>query len=142
MNDAMFSSKRHDYETPLDFFALLNEQYFFDLDVCASSANTKCSNFFSVDDNGLEKEWYGTCWMNPPYGREIGKWVAKAASEAEKGITTVALLPARPDTKWFHQHIYGKHEIQFIKGRLKFVGAPSSAPFPSMLVIFRKEWKQ
>jgi hypothetical protein len=82
--------------------------------------------------------------MNPPYGRTIGKWIARAAQEAENGNITVALLPARTDTKYFHEHIYGKHEVRFVRGRLKFVGAQlsGSAPFPSMIVIFRPPTKQ
>jgi len=74
--------------------------------------------------------------MNPPYGREIGKWVEKAHYEAKRGAKVICLLPARTDTRWFHDHILGKAEVRFIKGRLKFGDGKNSAPFPSMLVIY------
>ena len=77
-------------------------------------------------------------WCNPPYGREIGKWVEKAYNESLKGAMVVMLLPARTDTKWFHDYIYGKAEIRFVRGRLKFGDSKNSAPFPSMVVIFRE----
>lgn len=76
-------------------------------------------------------------WCNPPYGREIGKWVEKAYNESLNGVTVVMLLPARTDTKWFHEFVYGKTEIRFLRGRLKFGDSKNSAPFPSMVVIFR-----
>ena len=78
-----------------------------------------------------------TVWCNPPYGREIGKWVEKAYNESLAGVTVVMLLPARTDTKWFHDYIYGKAEIRFVRGRLKFGDSKNSAPFPSMVIIFR-----
>lgn len=84
----------------------------------------------------MKQPWSGTVWCNPPYGREIGKWVKKAA---EKTCTVVMLLPARTDTAWFHDFIYGKAEIRFVRGRLKFGGCRNSAPFPSMVVIFRRK---
>lgn len=75
--------------------------------------------------------------MNPPYGREIIKWVRKAHIEVSTGrCKVVALLPARTDTKWFHELILAKYEIEFIKGRLKFSDSKNSAPFPSMIVVF------
>lgn len=80
----------------------------------------------------------GVTFCNPPYGREIGKWVRKAYEESKKGPTVVMLLPARTDTKWFHDYIYGKAEIRFIRGRLKFGGGENSAPFPSMVVVFQE----
>ena len=76
-----------------------------------------------------------TVYCNPPYGREISKWIKKAYEENLKGTKIVLLLPARTDTKWFHEYIYNKHEIRFIKGRLKFNDGKNPAPFPSMLVI-------
>jgi len=88
-------------------------------------------------DDGLEQDWTGVCWCNPPYGREIEKWVKKAYISAIEGATVVMLLPARTDTRWFHDWIYGKTEIRFIRGRLKFGGAEHGAPFPSMVVVFR-----
>jgi hypothetical protein len=75
--------------------------------------------------------------MNPPYGREIGKWIKKAYEESLNGCTVVCLLPSRTDTRWFWDYILGKAEIRFIKGRLKFGGHKNAAPFPSMIVIYR-----
>lgn len=135
-----FSSKTVEWETPQELFDELNKEFQFDLDVCATKENAKCKIFFTKDDNGLKQLWGGTCWMNPPYGREIGEWVRKAFMHSKtRGIKTVALLPARTDTKWFHNYIYKKDnvEIRFIKGRLKFGNSKNSAPFPSMIVIFR-----
>lgn len=133
----MRSSATDDWATPPEFFAKLDAEFFFDVDVCASNSNAKCPIFFSKEDDGLEQDWadYSCCFMNPPYGREIGKWVKKAA---ESGTEVVGLLPARTDTKWFHDYIYGRAEIRFVKGRLKFGGGSNSAPFPSMVVIWNR----
>lgn len=132
--EVMFSSKTDLWATPQEFFDELNKEFAFTTDVCAIPENAKCERFFSPEVNGLKQEWVGNCWCNPPYGREIGKWVKKAY---ESGCTVVGLLPARTDTKWFHEYILGKAEIRFIKGRLKFGGATTPAPFPSMVVIWR-----
>lgn len=136
--DVMFSSKTDSWATPSDFFEELNKEFGFEIDVCALPENAKCNKFYTPDDDGLKQEWIGNCWCNPPYGREIGKWVKKAA---ESNTLVVMLLPARTDTKWFHEYIYGKAEIRFVKGRLKFGGAENSAPFPSMVVVFGKKEK-
>ena len=133
-NDVLFSSSTDLWETPQSFFDVLNDEFHFDIDVCALPENAKCSKFYSPEDNGLSKNWGGTCWCNPPYGRKIGEWVKKAS---KSNATVVMLLPARTDTKWFHEYIYGKAEIRFIKGRIKFGNSKNSAPFPSMVVVFR-----
>ena len=86
--------------------------------------------------DGLKQEWVGVCWCNPPYGRGIGKWMKKAA---EASAIVVCLVPARTDTKWFHEWVLNRAEIRFIRGRLHFNGSKNSAPFPSMLVIYRPE---
>ena len=79
-----------------------------------------------------------TVFCNPPYGREIGKWVKYSYEQSRKENTIVVMLvPSRTDTRWFHNYIYGKAEIRFVKGRLKFGGAITGAPFPSMVVIYR-----
>jgi site-specific DNA-methyltransferase (adenine-specific) len=135
----MFSSKSPEWETPQDLFDELNKEFNFTLDVCATKENTKVKdNYYTKGTDGLTSVWQGNvCWMNPPYGREIGKWVNKAYFENRFcGVQTVCLLPARTDTKWFHDYIYNKAEIRFIKGRLKFGNSKNSAPFPSMIVIF------
>lgn len=134
-----FSSKTVEWETPQELFDQLNNEFNFQFDVCASKENAKVGRFWRKDDDGLSKNWKeikGWKWMNPPYGREIGKWVKKAAESGK----TVCLLPARTDTRWFHEYIYQTYdavEIRFIKGRLKFGNSKNSAPFPSMIVIFR-----
>lgn len=131
-----FSSKTDNWETPQALFDELDREFHFHLDVCADGNNAKVKRYLSKPF-GLEYGWDIMNWMNPPYGREIGKWIEKASDEAKDGHTTVALLPARTDTKWFHDYILGKAEIRFLKGRLKFGGSKNSAPFPSMIVIFR-----
>ena len=143
INPGMMSSNKHDWGTPWPLFDVLEAEHDLTLDVCATAENAKCKDYFSPEDNGLEKAWYGNCFMNPPYGKEIGKWVAKASSEATRGIKTVALLPARTDTAWFHKFIYRKRRvsIEFLKGRIRFLdrdGTPlDPAPFPSMIVVFK-----
>ncbi|MGN1027581.1 MAG: DNA N-6-adenine-methyltransferase [Faecousia sp.] len=136
MNRVLFSSEKENWETPIQLFKTLDEEFHFDLDVCATPENAKCQRYYTPEDDGLSQPWIGTCWCNPPYGRKkTAEWVKKAA---ESETTVVMLLPARTDTKWFHEYIYGKAEVRFIRGRLKFVGAVNSAPFPSMVVIFRR----
>ncbi len=135
--DLMFSSETDLWSTPQDLFDKLNETYHFVLDVCATKENTKCKEYFTKEQDGLMQNWggyEGFKWMNPPYGREIGRWVKKAFESGK----VVALLPARTDTLWFHQYIYspGGVQIRFIKGRLKFGNCKNSAPFPSMIVVF------
>jgi phage N-6-adenine-methyltransferase len=138
INTGLFTSKTDMWATPQDFFDKLNEEFHFELDVCATKENAKCDRWFGQDIDGLKQNWnYERVWMNPPYGREIGKWVKKA-SEAMGGVV-VCLLPARTDTRYFHNYIYKnpRAEIRFLKGRLKFGGSKNSAPFPSMVVIFK-----
>ena len=135
----MFSSATDEWATPLDFYNTLNNEFNFNLDPCATDDNHKCAKYFTKADNGLLQSWGGyKVFCNPPYGRAIGAWVEKAYNEAQKKDTLIVmLLPARVDTKWFHNFIYHKAEIRFIKGRLKFGGCKNAAPFPSMVVIFK-----
>ena len=134
----MFSSATDNWATPQEFFDLLDKEFHFDLDVCALPENAKCERYYTPEQDGLKQPWDGQCnWCNPPYGREIPKWVEKAYSYMMRGATTVMLLPARTDTKWFHNYIKGRAEIRFLRGRLKFGGSPNAAPFPSMVVVFR-----
>lgn len=132
--EAMFSSKTDLWETPQDFFDELDQEFHFQTDVCALPENAKCKNFYTPEQDGLAQEWSGSCWCNPPYGRQIAKWVRKAS---ESKATTVMLIPARTDTAWFHDYIYGKAEVRFVRGRLRFSGAEHNAPFPCMVVILR-----
>lgn len=138
--DLMFSSKTDLWATPQDFFDTLDSEFHFTLDVCALPENAKCKEFYTPEVDGLSQPWTGRVWCNPPYGREIGQWVKRAHLATATGFAEVVvmLLPARTDTRWFHDYIYNKAEIRFVKGRLKFGGSANSAPFPSMVVIFRK----
>ena len=143
MNKALLSSKNMCWCTPQDFFDKLNEEFSFTLDAAATDKTAKCPLYFTPETDGLKSSWKvaggGTVFCNPPYGREIGKWVQKAYEEAQAGTPIVLLIPARTDTSYFHDFIYHKAEIRFIKGRLKFGGCKGAAPFPSMVVIFGKE---
>lgn len=139
MNKAMFSSKTDEWETPQDFFDALDAEFHFTLDPCATPENAKCKKYFTKAEDGLRQDWQGeTVFCNPPYGRAIKDWVKKCYEESRKPNTTVVMLiPARTDTSYFHEYIYGKaKEIRFIRGRLKFGKAKHPAPFPSMVVVF------
>ena len=116
-----FSSKSDDWETPQDLFNLLNEEFHFDLDACANSDNKKCPFYFSKVENGLDQSWAGhNVWVNPPYS-QINLWVEKAYLETKNDNTVVVMLiPSRTDTLYFHNFIYHRSEIRFIKGRLHF----------------------
>jgi len=129
-----FSSATDLHATPQDFFDKLNEEFGFELDVCAIPENAKCAKFFTPEQDGLKQEWSGVCWMNPPYGREISAWMRKANESAKNGATVVCLVPARTDTNWWHQYAI-QHEVRFVRGRLKFGDAKNSAPFPSAVVV-------
>ncbi len=137
--DLMFSSKSVVWETPQDLFSKLNAEFEFTLDVCALPENAKCAQYYTPEEDGLNQPWTGVCWCNPPYGRGVEVWVRRALFASAEGAAVVMLLPARTDTRWFHEYIYGRDnvEIRFLRGRLKFGGCKNSAPFPSMLVIFK-----
>lgn len=139
--DLMFSSKSNEWATPQDFYDSLNDCFHFTLDPCATDQNHKCDKYYTIQDDGLKQDWQGeTVFCNPPYGRAIKDWVKKCYEESQKPNTTVVILmPSRTDTTYFHEYIYGKAEIRFIKGRLKFGNSKSPAPFPSMVVIFRSK---
>lgn len=137
INQGMFTSTTDMWETPQWFFDELNNEFNFNLDACAIQENAKCNNFYSPEQNGLNQPWTGTVWCNPPYGRKISEWVKKAHDSAGNGNTVVMLLPARTDTAWFHDYIYGVAEIRFVRGRLRFGGSKNGAPFPSMIAVFR-----
>ena len=137
LNKGLFSSKDQTWETPIDFFNKLDSIFKFELDVAASDDNHKCDRYYTEETDGLAQDWEGVCWMNPPYGRHQIKWIEKASEEANKGATVVCLIPARPDTKVWHNIIFPKAScIAFIKGRLKFGGSKDAAPFPSALIVF------
>lgn len=132
-------SNSNEWATPLRFFAELDKEFHFNLDPCCTHENAKCEKHFTLQENGLAQSWGGhRVFCNPPYGREIGKWVEKCYNESQKpGTLVVMLIPARTDTKYFHRYIYKKaREIRFIEGRLHFNESKQGAPFPSMVVIF------
>ena len=135
----MFSSKTDQWATPQDFFDKLNEEFDFTLDVCALPENAKCKQFFTPEIDGLSQPWNGRVWCNPPYGREIGQWVRRAFLAIASGgaEVVVMLLPARTDTRWFHEYIYGKAEIRFLKGRLKFGGSKKGCKFATRKRLWR-----
>jgi site-specific DNA-methyltransferase (adenine-specific) len=154
MNDntkkIMFSSDKDTWETPSEFWNELNQKYDFQFDLAASKQNTKCHNYFDEEINSLEQDWHkinGWLWLNPPF-RQSKEFTRKCDEEAQKGAKILMLMPSRTDTKAFHNHINGKYDIIFLKGRLKFElggksvlsknGKPQSAPFPSILIEFKK----
>jgi site-specific DNA-methyltransferase (adenine-specific) len=154
--DAHFSSKRDDHGTPADFYKRLDAEFGFTLDVCGTELNHKHPNYirpawhvpcgpislaqisaaYAVD--GLASPWSSdVCFMNPPYGRQIGQWTSKARIEAFLGATVVGLLPSRTDTAYWHRDVMRAHELRLVKGRLKFQGSKNGAPFPSAVVVWR-----
>lgn len=138
-NKALWSSSSGSWSTPWDFFHMVDHEFNFDLDVAADYMNAKCDKYFDQDQDGLSQDWSGhVCWCNPPYGRQLSRWVKKAyESTRNPGTVVVMLIPARTDTSYFHDYILPFAEIRFIRGRLYFGGSKCPAPFGSMLVIFR-----
>ena len=137
--NVMYSQKTNEWETPQKLFDELNVKYSFTLDPCATKENAKCKKYYTIADNGLVQSWNDEIvFCNPPYGKEIGKWVEKAYTESIKGATVVMLIPARTDTKYWHEWIFKKAQIIFLKGRLKFGNSKNSAPFPSAIIIFKE----
>ena len=134
----MFSSNTDLWATTKDFCDKLDQEFHFTLDPCATSDNAKCEKYYTKEQDGLQQEWRGTVFCNPPYGRELPKWIKKCHDESTHS-TVVMLIPARTDTKAFHDYIYGQAEIRFVCGRLKFGNSKNSAPFPSMVVVFRNK---
>jgi phage N-6-adenine-methyltransferase len=133
-------SKTDKWETPQDYFDSWNSIHKFDLDVAALKENHKTDKWLGLDHedptrrDGLTAEWDGqSIWCNPPYGRGIGNWVKRADDES-KTKKVVMLLPSRTDTAWFHDYVL-KHDVEFLRGRLKFGNAVNSAPFASILVV-------
>jgi site-specific DNA-methyltransferase (adenine-specific) len=161
MNNAlMFSKASDEWSTPQDFYDALDAEFHFVVDAAATADNAKVGTYYGPDRShpgyadALAVDWaqwlrFGTGrhWCNPPYSK-CREFVAKAAQERQRGVLTVMLLPARTDTRWFHDHLWqggqagyrGPRpgiEIRFWRGRLKFGGNNNSAPFPSMVVVFR-----
>ena len=142
MNKVLFSSKKEDWETPNKLFEELDREFHFTLDACANEKNHKCINYFDEEKNGLVQDWSDqVVFCNPPYGRKLYDWVKKAYEESKKANTTIVLLiPSRTDTRYFHEYLYEKEnvELRFLKGRIQFKGAKYSAPFPSLIAVLKK----
>jgi phage N-6-adenine-methyltransferase len=142
MNAGIFSSRTEEWATPQYVFDALNAEFRFTLDVCATHENAKCERHFTKEENGLVQSWDGVCWMNPPYGRDIRRWMQKARAESMKfrGPIVVCLVHARTDTKWWHESVMPTAaEVRFIEGRLRFGDGKNGAPFPSCVVVFNQD---
>lgn len=141
---ALMTSNRDDWETPWALFNELDKEFHFTLDPCSSDSNAKCKKHYTIKENGLKQSWKDEIvFCNPPYGSEIKHWVKKAHDEWKNNYATVVMLiPARTDTKYFHDYIYKQAELRFIKGRVKFEicgdNFGKGATFPSMVVIFNR----
>ena len=140
MDRILFSSNSNEWETPEHLFKELDNEFHFTLDPCCTHENAKCKKHYTIEEDGLKKSWGGeTVFVNPPYGRQLSKWVKKSYEESRKENTIVVMLiPSRTDTSYFHDYILDKAEIRFIRGRLRFGNATENAPFPSMVAIYRK----
>ena len=145
LSRGLFTSTRPDWETPADVFTALNREFGpFSLDPCATPKTAKCARFYQGIE-GLMLPWFGRVFVNPPYGRDIGKWIQRCWGVVQEGDAeiVVALIPSRTDTHWWHEWVMRANEIRFLRGRLKFShpdykDAPShSAPFPSCVVVWR-----
>lgn len=145
ISEAIYSEKSVEWETPKRLFDVLDTEFHFDLDAAANKKNTKCKRFYSASDNALTREWDANAvWLNPPYGDDIGQFMAKAREEVRQSHAgvVVCLVHARTDTAWWWNHVMNQLEVnvelRFIKGRVKFGGVSTSgSPFPSVLVIYR-----
>ena len=144
LTKGLMSSNSNEWSTPQKLFDELNNEFHFTLDPCSTHKNFKCKKHYTTEENGLVQDWSkDIVFCNPPYGKEISKWVEKAFNECNKGATVVLLIPARTDTSYFHRFIYKQgFEIRFIKGRLKFIDESGiegkAAPFPSMIVVMKR----
>ena len=134
----MTSSKDTTWATPQEWFDYLNLEFKFTLDPCCSEETAKCKKFYTPVEDGLSKSWEDErVFMNPPYGRGLNDWMEKAYKESKRGALVVCLVPARVDTLWWHATAGKAADVRFPIGRLKFGNAPSSAPFPVAIVVFR-----
>ena len=132
-----FKAKSVEYETPDEIWEPLNDEFGFTLDVAARPENAKCETYFTELDDGLSQEWEGVCWMNPPFGRVMQKWVRKAHAAWNNGATVVALIPARTNTKWWHDCIQDIAEVRFIRGEVKFKGFDRGLWMPMAVIIWQ-----
>lgn len=154
---ALYSSATDDWPTPQEFYQRLDREFGFTLDACSSVANHKAPTYYALDHpdptrrDGLTADWYAHAtaasrteqprvWMNPPYGRPIPAWMAKAHASAQQGCVVVCLVPVRADTRWWHDLVLATGaEVRYVRGRLTFGDATASAPFASAVVIYRPD---
>jgi site-specific DNA-methyltransferase (adenine-specific) len=145
-------SNKTDYETPDWLFKPLDDEFHFDIDCAANKENAKCDLYLTKRDNALDLRWWKiggyfcdnfkmTCWLNPPYSRDIGKWMKKAYQESLKGCIVVCLISVSTSTKWWHEWVLKAYEIRFIKGRIKFIGGKGTPSFDSCIVVFDENRK-
>jgi len=132
-----FNANSIEYETPDGIFEPLALEFGITLDVAATSKNAKCKKYFTMEDDGLKQEWTGVCWMNPPFGKVMKKWVIKAYEEYKRGNTIICLLPARTNTNWWHDYVIPNAEVRFIRGEVKFKGFERGLWMPMAIVIFK-----
>lgn len=139
ISPTLYSSRSEEWPTPQNFFDALQREFRFTLDPCATRTNAKCRKFFTKDHNGLQRDWgRHRVFCNPPYGRTMALWARKCFEASRCGALVVLLAHARTDTRWFHDWVYGKaDDIRFVRGRLKFGDGRQSAPFPSLVAVFR-----
>jgi phage N-6-adenine-methyltransferase len=135
----LFSSRSEEWPTPQAFFDALDREFHFTLDPCATVENAKCGMFFTKRENGIDQSWgRHRVFCNPPYGRTMSLWAHKCFQASREGAHVVLLAHARTDTRWFHDWVYGKaDDIRFLRGRLRFGDGQQSAPFPSLVAIYR-----
>jgi phage N-6-adenine-methyltransferase len=137
IHQVLYASRSEEWPTPQDLFDLLDNEFGFTLDPCATPENAKCEKFFTRADDGLVQDWgCERVFCNPPYGTHMRAWAHKCFDASIAGATVVMLAHARTDTRWFHDWVYGKAELRFVRGRLKFGGSSQSAPFPSLIAIY------
>lgn len=134
-----FKSNQIVYSTPAKLFSLMNDEFNFTLDVCANSENNKCKNYFTEEDDGLKQDWKGVCWMNPPFNKELKKWVIKARDESKKHNSIICcLVPFRGNTVWF-KNVCMDSEIRFIIGEVNFNDLNRGLWLPMCFMIFGSE---
>jgi len=133
-----FSSLSIERETPQWLFDKLNKEFSFTLDPCATQKNAKCEKFHTSEEDGLKQDWsQDIVYVNPPYGREVPRWIEKGIQESKKGATVVFLIPSRTNTHWFHELVIEQaHELRFIRGRPKFGDMKYGLPFPLVIVVY------
>lgn len=137
--DTRFKSNTVEWPTPDETFIPLDSEFHFTMDVAATSENAKCEQYWTKEQDGLSQKWEGVCWMNPPYGKDVPKWLKKAIQETANKVTTVCLIPARTNTAWFHDLCLNEPsaEVRFVKGRPKFGNASHGLPLPLAIIIYR-----